>query len=113
DLQFRLCLAKAVLLEQVDHHWSECDTAPALLRFWLGLDVAVTGPAREDAPHMQRIVQKVNILPLESQDLPSPHPGRESQDKERLHIVPLSGGQQFLGLFGGKRLDLKVRPARG
>src|SRR5258708_7834565 len=102
-----------VLLEEFDHQWSQHNAPAALLGFWLCLDVPVARPAREDTPNVQRIVREVNVLPLESQDLPSAHPGRESQDKERLHIVPLGGGQQLLGLFHGKWLNLKVRPARG
>ena len=83
-----------------------------LFSFWLGLDVAVARPARENAPHMQCIVREVDVLPLEGQNLPPAHAGRESQHKERLHIVPFSGSQQLLGLLGGKGLYLKVRPAR-
>src|SRR5260221_4150797 len=73
--------------------------------------IAVARPAREDAPDVQCIMREVNVLPLEGQDLPSAHPSRESQHKERLHIVPPGGGQQLLGLLGLKRLNLKVRPS--
>ena len=101
-----------MLLEEVYHHGSERDAATALLRLWLRLDVPVAGSAREDTPNVQRIVREVNVLPLESQDPPATHPSREGQDEERLQVRPVSSSQQLLGLFYGKWLNLKVRPAR-
>jgi hypothetical protein len=43
--------------------------------------------------------QITNVLPLESQDLPTTHPGCESQDKERLLVMSPGSGQQLLGLL--------------
>src|SRR5438270_85890 len=86
---FELCLRlpETVPPERFRGERGKRDAAPSFVRLWLRLLVSparqLARDPRENTAYLQRPLLQVEILPLEREQPPSPHAGRQGGDEQR------------------------------